>query len=56
MIGIEELDEQDLREFAAFYVRLVTRAKAARAVKEAQSIDEEGCQRCPETGRRQIPL
>lgn len=42
MIGIEELDEQDLREVAAFYVRLASRAKAAGAVKEAHSIDEEG--------------
>jgi low affinity Fe/Cu permease len=42
MIGIEDLDEQDLREVAQFYVRLADRAKAAGANKEAHSIDEEG--------------
>lgn len=42
MIGIETLDEQDLREVATFYVRLAERAKSAGANKEAHSIDEEG--------------
>jgi low affinity Fe/Cu permease len=42
MIGIEDLDEQDLREVAQFYVRLADRAKAAGATREAHSIDEEG--------------
>jgi low affinity Fe/Cu permease len=42
MIGIEDLDEQDLREGADFYVRLAARAKAAGTGKEARSIDEEG--------------
>ncbi len=47
MIGIEELDEQDLREVAAFYVRLAARAKAAGAMKEVHSIDEEGMPALP---------
>ena len=42
MIGIEELDEQDLREVAEFYSRLAQRAKAAGPIKERHSIDEEG--------------
>lgn len=42
MIGIEDLDEQDLREVAAFYVRLADRARQAGAGKETHSIDEEG--------------
>lgn len=42
MIGIEDLDEQDLRDVAMFYAKLATRAKAAGAHKEAHSIDEEG--------------
>jgi low affinity Fe/Cu permease len=42
MIGIEELDEQDLREVAAFYVRLAARAKDGGRGKETHSIDEEG--------------
>lgn len=42
MIGIEDLDEQDLREVAAFYVRLADRARHAGAGKETHSIDEEG--------------
>jgi low affinity Fe/Cu permease len=42
MIGIEELDEQDLRDVATFYVRLAARAKTVGALKEAHSIDEEG--------------
>jgi low affinity Fe/Cu permease len=42
MIGIEELDEQDLRDVATFYARLAERAKAAGPNKEAHSIDEEG--------------
>jgi low affinity Fe/Cu permease len=42
MIGIEGLDEQDLREVASFYMRLSERAKRTGPVKEAHSIDEEG--------------
>jgi low affinity Fe/Cu permease len=42
MIGIEDLDEQDLREVADFYVRLAERAKIAGPHKEMHSIDEEG--------------
>ena len=42
MIGIEDLDEQDLRDVAAYYVKLAERAKIAGANKEAHSIDEEG--------------
>ena len=42
MIGIEDLDEQDLRDVAAFYVRLAARAKRGGAGKETHSIDEEG--------------
>jgi len=41
MIGIEDLDEQDLRDVAAFYVKLAERAKAAGPNKETHSIDEE---------------
>jgi low affinity Fe/Cu permease len=42
MIGIEDLDEQDLREVATFYVRLALRAKTNGSEKEIHSIDEEG--------------
>ena len=42
MIGIEDMDEQDLREVAAFYVRLAARAKDGGKGKETHSIDEEG--------------
>ncbi|RZL04350.1 MAG: low affinity iron permease family protein [Rubrivivax sp.] len=42
MIGIEDLDEQDLREVATFYARLAERAKEAGPHKEMHSIDEEG--------------
>ena len=42
MIGIEALDEQDLRQVADFYVRLSERAKASGTRKELHSIDEEG--------------
>ncbi|MEO6276375.1 MAG: low affinity iron permease family protein [Roseateles sp.] len=42
MIGIESLDEQDLREVAAFYTRLAERAESAGPVKEVHSIDEDG--------------
>jgi low affinity Fe/Cu permease len=42
MIGIEQLDEEDLREVAAFYARLATRAKTAGTAKEIHSIDDEG--------------
>jgi low affinity Fe/Cu permease len=42
MIGIEGLDEQDLRDVASFYLRLAERAKTTGPHKEAHSIDEEG--------------
>jgi low affinity Fe/Cu permease len=42
MIGIEDLDEQDLRQVAEFYVRLAARAKDGGKGKETHSIDEEG--------------
>lgn len=42
MIGIEGLDEQDLRDVASFYARLAERAKCAGPNKEVHSIDEEG--------------
>lgn len=42
MIGIEDLDEQDLRDVAEFYVLLAERAKSLGARKETHSIDEEG--------------
>lgn len=42
MIGIEQLDEQNLRELATFYTRLAERSKAAGLNKGAHSIDEEG--------------
>ena len=42
MIGIEDLDEQDLREVAEFYVRLAARAKVGDRGKGTHSIDEEG--------------
>lgn len=42
MIGIETLDEQDLREVADFYARLAERAKTSGGVKEVHSFDEEG--------------
>lgn len=40
MIGIEELDEQDLRDVADFYVRLAARARRG-GDKKTHSIDEE---------------
>lgn len=42
MIGIEDLDEQDLREVASFYVRLAARARDGGKGNETHSIDEEG--------------
>lgn len=42
MIGIEDLDEQDLRDVASFYVRLAARAKDGGRGKDTHSIDEEG--------------
>ena len=38
MIGIEDLDEQQLREVAQFYVRLASRARRGRSGKEVHSI------------------
>lgn len=40
MIGIEELDEQDLRDVANFYVRLAEIAKRKGVCKEVHSIDD----------------
>lgn len=40
MIGIEGLDEEQLREVAAFYVSLATRARETGASQECHSIDE----------------
>lgn len=45
MIGIEDLDEQELRAVAEFYVRLAERAKATSGEKAVHSIDEEGLPR-----------
>lgn len=42
MIGIEDLDEQDLRDVAAFYVRLADHARQAGSDKQACSIEDEG--------------
>lgn len=41
MIGIEDLDEQDLRDVAAFYVRLAQRSTVLGVEKQVHSIDEE---------------
>ena len=41
MIGIEDLDEEQLREVANFYDQLATQARAQKACKEIHSIDEE---------------
>ncbi|MDR6524376.1 low affinity Fe/Cu permease [Variovorax paradoxus] len=41
MIGIEDLDEQDLREVAEFYARLAARARNSDVHKECHSIDEQ---------------
>ena len=53
MIGIECLDEQDLREVATFYARLAERAKNSGPVKETHSIDEEGLPALPTQPERQ---
>jgi low affinity Fe/Cu permease len=42
MIGIEDLDEQDLREVANFYARLADRAREAGDERQACSIADEG--------------
>jgi len=52
MIGIEDLDEQDLREVADFYVRLAARARDGGKGKETHSIDEEGM---PTDGNADLP-
>jgi low affinity Fe/Cu permease len=53
MVGIEDLDEQDLKELANFYVRLAQRAKQEGVVKERHSIDEEAPPLSPvEGGKR----
>jgi low affinity Fe/Cu permease len=51
LVGIEELDEQDLRDLAAFYVRLAARAKEMGGVKETHSIDDEGMPELPDSPR-----
>ncbi|MEJ8293669.1 low affinity iron permease family protein [Delftia tsuruhatensis] len=40
MIGIEDLDEEQLREVANFYDQLATQARAKSACKEIHSIDD----------------
>jgi low affinity Fe/Cu permease len=40
MIGIEDLDEQDLRDVATYYLKLAERAKRSGCGKEEHSIDE----------------
>lgn len=42
MIGIEDLDEQDLREVADFYARLADRARETGNERKACSIDDAG--------------
>lgn len=42
MIGIEDLDEQDLHDVAMFYVNVAERAKTGGPDKETHSIDDEG--------------
>lgn len=42
MIGIESLEEQDLRDVAAFYAKLAERAKTTGPTKETHSIDDDG--------------
>lgn len=49
MIGIEDLEEQDLRDVAMFYARLAERAKTAGPHKEQHSIDEQGMPSQPTT-------
>jgi low affinity Fe/Cu permease len=41
MIGIEDLDEQDLREVAEFYVKLAEMSKMGVLKKQANSIDDD---------------
>jgi len=41
MIGIEDLDEEQLREVANFYDQLATQARTKKACKEIHSIDDE---------------
>lgn len=42
MIGIEQLDEQDLREVALFYVKLAEKCNENGHNKQRHSIDDEG--------------
>lgn len=42
MIGIEDMDEQDLRDTAIFYATLAEQAQARGANHQAQSIDDDG--------------
>lgn len=42
MIGIEDLNEQDLREVADFYARLADRARETGAERQACSIEDAG--------------
>jgi len=55
MIGIEDLDGQDLRDVAEFYVRLAARAKEGGKGKEPHSIDEEGMPTDRRSGTRHAP-
>lgn len=50
LVGIEDLDEGDLPDVAAFCVRQGFRAKLAGSPKEAHSIDEEGMPTAAITG------
>jgi len=48
LVGIEDLDEQDLRDVAMFYARLAARAKKSGSTKEIHSIDDEGMPQFPD--------
>jgi low affinity Fe/Cu permease len=61
MIGIEDLDEQDLRDVAEFYTRLAARARRGGGMKEMHSIDEEivpswSAERDPKAGAAEQPI
>ena len=45
MIGIEELEEQDLRDVAAFYARLAERAKSSGAARRRTRSTTRACRR-----------
>jgi low affinity Fe/Cu permease len=42
LVGIEDMDDQDLRDIAQFYARLAEQAKASGPIKAAHSIDDAG--------------